>query len=205
MADVEANLRTLGASKKFAALVGLVVVLLGGIFAVMKLTKKDAPVVSNGDYVAGDKVGGDKVGGDKYVIIAPTDPQAQEIVRSLRDKERPALDTKYPDGHAVVGVTPKGFVVPSGSIPYRSDINIDWSQGKVLSFEPHRIRFVLPDISFGGDRKVLHSVVSLTTETEFHVGDTFSPYRTPEYTLVVEVLGIDKGLITIGLGLRRVT
>ena len=162
--------------------------------------RNSSPIQITGDYVAGSKVtgGGDYVAGDKIVSMGPSTPELEKIVKRMAKEFDKSLSQKYSD-KTVFGITPQGFVVPKGHVA--SGITVSWETGSVLQFTDRIVKVALPNLVANTKHiknfKMLNTTVTLQAKVGTHIG----LMKTPDFSINVEVLGIDRNLVVVGLGL----
>jgi len=163
--------------------------------------QSNAGVQIAGDYVTGPKVsgGGDYVAGNKTINIGPTTEELEAIVRRAINESSVTLSKTFGDQYTAFGISDSGFVVPKGNVP--SGLKVRWETGRVIKVTDEMFEAVLPEIvantthirnfTFGGN------TVSLPNK----VGAQMGLFKSKDFIIKVEVIGVDKHLVVVGLGL----
>lgn len=171
------------------------------------LKSKGQPTAStqiSGDYVAGPKVtgGGDYIAGDKTINIGPSGEELEAVFRRVLKESSLTLSKSFSDEHTVFGISNSGLVIPKGDVP--SGLNVRWETGRVIKVTDKMFEAVLPEIvantkqirnfTFGGN------TVSLPKK----VGAQMVLFKSKDFSIKVEVIGVDKNLVVVGLGLAPI-
>lgn len=155
----------------------------------------------SGDYVAGPKIsgGGDYVAGDKTINIGPGSVELEDIVRRVLKESTPLLSKSFGDAYTVFGVSESGFVVPKGNVP--SGLDVNWETGRVIKVTEKIVEARLPDIVANTehirDFRMSGSTISLPKK----VGTRINLIKTKDFNIRVEVIGVDKRIVVVGIGL----
>lgn len=154
-----------------------------------------------GDYVAGPKVadGGDYIAGDKTINIGPSKEEMEEIVRRVIKESTPKLSKTFGDAYTVFGISESGIVIPKGKVP--SGLDVNWKTGRVIKVTDKMVEVMLPDIVANTKHirnfRFSGNTVSLSKEA----GTRMNLIKTKDFVVQVEVIGVDRRVVVVGLGL----
>jgi len=166
--------------------------------------QSQASVQIAGDYVAGPKVtgGGDYVAGDKTINIGPSGEELEAVFRRVLKESSLTLSKSFSDEHTVFGISNSGLVIPKGDVP--SGLDVRWDTGRVIKVTDKMFEAVLPEIvantkqirnfKFGGNTVNLLKMV----------GAQMVLFKSKDFSIKVEVIGVDKNLVVVGLGLAPI-
>ena len=181
-----------------AAWIGAVAIICAAIITVLfSPGKQEEHISQTGNTNVFSK---DHVKGDKLVNIGPSDEDIKRIVEKTLQAQEERLKKKYPLGYFGFGIINNSLIVPKGLIP--SDIEVDWSTGKILKETDTKIYLLLPSMIFKGikfwdNRTSLKKQVGLAQKTG---------YRVNNIRMISEIIGIDKvnDVLIIGIGFVEV-
>lgn len=153
-----------------------------------KASKSAQVSVVGGDYVAGNKIVNNSLG-----IV-----EIENIVRRTAQELKPELIKRYNENYTVFAIDKNGLVIPKGSVPDGIDVN--WKSGAAKYYD-NEIVLVLPDI------KISRSNISFCSEYAVMRGiskkvnnQTYTLVAMPGFNIELQVLGIDKDIVIVGLG-----
>lgn len=152
-------------------------------------TGDNSPIVTSGDYVAGDKI----------VNIIISDPVLEAEVEQTANEQNDGLTRKYPHGSATFGITQKGFVVPKGLVP--SGLKINWETGRVLLLSSEKVRIEIPQIIVNTEHYKSGLIAGNIVDLPKKIGAKFRLIRAKDYSVVIEIIGIDNDMVVASLGL----
>ncbi len=154
-----------------------------------------------GDYVAGPKVsgGGDYVAGDKTINIGHSNEELEKIVRRVIKESTPILSKTFGDAYTVFGISESGIVVPKGKVP--SGLDVNWKTGRVIKVTDKMVEAMLPDIIANTEHIRNFRFSGNTVSLPKKVGTRMNLIKTKDFTVQVEVIGVDRRVVVVGLGL----
>lgn len=131
--------------------------------------------------------------------INTSDAELERIVSKVAKEFEKTLSEKYSDGHIVFGLKQDGFVVPKGIVPAGFDIS--WNTGKVINMSENVIKVTIPSMTINTDRiknvRILRNTITMSKQI---TGRAVSFIKMSNVSIQIEVLGVDKDLVTVGLG-----
>ena len=105
----------------------------------------------------------------------------------------------FGEQYTAFGISQSGFIVPKGNVP--SGLKVSWETGRVIRVTDNTFEALLPEIvantthirnfTFGGN------TISLPKK----VGAQMGLLKSKGFIIKVEVIGVDRDLIVVGLGL----
>lgn len=142
--------------------------------------------------------GGDYVAGNKTVNIASTRTDLEEIVRKVAKELSPSLTKKYQGNYTVFGIERDGFVVPKGLVP--EGVDVSWQTG-LVKYTDQLIELTIPDIVIN-TKNIKNVYLSRNVAIlPKRVSDTpIKLFAFGNVGIEIQVLGIDKELVVVGLG-----
>jgi hypothetical protein len=178
-------------------IIGIIMVVIGFVGAYVakdgweKMHRKgdNNPIIAKGDYVAGDKT----------VNIIISDPISEAKVKQIASEQNNGLTVKYPLGSAAFGITQKGLVVPKGLVP--SGLEINWETGRVLLMSSERVQIKVPQIIVNTEHYRSGLIAGNIVELPKRIGAKSRLIRAKDYSVVIEIIGIDNDMVIASLGL----
>jgi hypothetical protein len=149
----------------------------------------NSPIITRGDYVAGDKT----------VNIIISDPILEAKVKQIANEQNDGLTKKYPHGSAAFGIAQKGFVVLKGLVP--SGLKINWETGRVLLLSSERVQIKVPQIIVNTEHYKSGLIAGNIVDLPKRIGAKSRLIRTKDYSVVIEIIGIDNDMVIASLGL----
>lgn len=160
-----------------------------------------AAIQVNRDYVAGVKVsgGGDYIAGNKVTNIGPNREELEKIIKHAVRESASELSEKFGKNYTIFGISDIGFVVPKGSVS--TGLTVNWETGRVLNITGQSVEARLPDIIANTEHIKNFRMKAATVTLQKKVGAHLNLIKTPDFSIGVEVIGIDRNIIVVGLGL----
>lgn len=128
-----------------------------------------------------------------------TDPDLEKFASMIAKNLRPSLEKKYQENYTVIGLNKDGSIVPKGLVP--EGIDVSWNTGKV-KFLDQTLEITIPDIEFNTKHfkngRLSSNTVKIPNRVDNHIYKLFS--FGPDFSVELQVLGIDKDQVVIGLG-----
>ncbi len=167
------------------------------ITGLFSLGNQEEQVFQTGDTNVYSK---DHVEGDKIVNVGPSDDDLERIVSKAAEKLYQSLSRKYPEGHTVFGIKKDGLVVPKGVV--LRGVDIAWNTGKVLSVSGNEVKVLLPDMVINTDQFKNLKINGNKVVFDKRVMNVSKPFFVfGKLNIGVEVIGMDKDLVIVGLGI----
>ena len=145
-----------------------------------------------------NKIKGDYVAGNKTINIIISDPVKEEKVRQTANKQQSDLTTKYPGGTAILGVTPKGFIVPKGLVPPNSEIK--WDTAKIIELSEHTVKIFVPHMTINTETNKGLRIIGQEVVLPKKVGAKWSMIGLPTLRIQVEIIGIYEQIVVVAIG-----
>jgi hypothetical protein len=127
-----------------------------------------------------------------------TTEDVKQVFREVYAEKEPYLDKKFEAGHTAFAVSQKekSIVIIRGKPP--EDLQLDWSSAKVTSITDRKIAVCLPDII---SKKTGAGIYSCGVMLERKPG-FFRPtgFALANYSVAVEVIGVDQEATFVGIG-----
>ena len=127
-----------------------------------------------------------------------TTEDVKQVFREVYAEKKPYLEKKFEAGHAffAISLKEKSIVIIRGKPP--EDLEFDWSSAKVTRITDRKIAVCLPDII---SKKTGAGVYSCGVMLERKPG-FFRPtgFALANYSVAVEVIGVDQEATYVGIG-----
>jgi hypothetical protein len=129
----------------------------------------------------------------------PSEEKIQAAVRKALQDNESNLRMKYGEKYSVAVITPDGFVVPKGEVP--SGINVKWETGRVVHMSSERVQIVVPEIIAHTVHAPNVYISGNTVNLPKKIGAKVNLIKTIDFSVAIEVIGIDRDLVVVGLGM----
>lgn len=167
------------------------------------LKSKNQPSASThvaGDYVGGSKIsGGDYVAGDKIINNGPSSEEIEAMFRRVLNESSGNISKSFSKEHTAFGITETGIVVPKDSVPPGLDVR--WETGKVIKVTDTAFEAILPQITANTEHIKNFTFGGAKVTMSKTVGSKINILKSNDFNIIVEVVGADKNLIVVGMGL----
>jgi hypothetical protein len=144
-------------------------------------------------------ISGDYVAGDKTIKYGPSKEEIEEAVKKALKENESDLRRKYGENYSVAAITPNGFVVPKGEVP--SGFDVKWETGRVVNISSEGVEIVMPDMVVNTIHIHNMRIYGNKTYLPKKIGVKISPIGFYDVSFVIEVIGIDRDLVIVGLGM----
>ncbi len=129
----------------------------------------------------------------------PSEEKIEATMRKALQDHDSELRMKYGENYSAAAITPDGFVVPKGDVP--SGINVKWETGRVVNMSSEGVQIVLPEIIVNTVHNKNGDISGNTINLPKKIGAKFNLIKAKDFSVVIEVIGIDRNIVIVGLGM----
>ncbi len=132
----------------------------------------------------------------------PSEKKIQDAIKKALLYNEPYLRMKYGENYSVAAITPDGFVVPKGEVP--SGINVKWETGRIVHMSSEEVQVAVPNIIVNTVHSKNWSISGNIVYLPKKIGKKVNVIKAKDFSVVIEVIGIDQDIVIVGLGMAPI-